>query len=136
MTKKRMVLCLSGERAIAARISGQSVSSRPVATGGPRSARVDVFLGRADVHENLPQPRFETSLAAKVAERPDRPHEGFVDCISTALDVAQVRDREAKEARVVLAVDRLDVGDRAGISHFGCCGCVIHYLDAQPGRIV
>jgi hypothetical protein len=34
-----------------------------------------------------------------------------MDCISTGLDVAEVRDGETKEARVVLAVDRLDVDD-------------------------
>jgi len=57
-------------------------------------------------------------LAAKVADRPDSAHEGFVDCIATALDLTKVGDREAKVVRVVLAVDRLDVADRARLSSF------------------
>ena len=76
------------------------------------------LLSHAHVHENPPQPRFEACVAAKAADRPDSAYEGFVDCIATALDLTKVGDREAKVARVMLAVDRLDVADRARLSSF------------------
>ena len=120
-----MVLCLSGREAIAARISGQSRVIDAGQNGQVLVGTTHVSSRPCRRSRDPPQPRFEACLAAKVADRPDSPYEGFVDCISTALDLAEVGDREAKEARVVLAVDRLDVAIEPG-SVSSCCGCVIH----------
>ena len=89
----------------------------------------------APMPASTPADPGEARLTAKVADRPDRAYERFVDRITTALDLAKVGDGEAKVARVMLAVDRLDVADRARLSKF-VLRLRHHYLDAQPGRFV